>query len=122
MALGRVCPGMSLRVFSDRDIGEQGGAERRGVGLWACGPVEGLPRELRGWLLLVAGETCAATAAAATAFAAGPRRGEVEAALSGADVFFGSLLFDFDQVGGVVWRGAAWGGVRCGVVRSTLKR
>jgi len=26
------------------------------------------------------------------------RRGEVEAALSGADAFFGSLLFDYDQV------------------------
>ena len=34
--------------------------------------------------------------------AAGRRRGEVEAALEGADVFFGSLLFDFDQVGAVV--------------------
>ena len=30
--------------------------------------------------------------------APGPRRAEVEAALSGADVFFGSLLFDYDQV------------------------
>ncbi len=29
---------------------------------------------------------------------AGPRRAEVEAALANADVFFGSLLFDFDQV------------------------
>lgn len=28
---------------------------------------------------------------------AGPRRAEVEAALAGADVFFASLLFDFDQ-------------------------
>lgn len=27
-----------------------------------------------------------------------PRRAEVEAALRGADVFFGSLLFDYDQV------------------------
>ena len=28
----------------------------------------------------------------------GPRRGELEAALEGADAFFGSLLFDYDQV------------------------
>ncbi|PSC71131.1 protoporphyrin IX magnesium chelatase [Micractinium conductrix] len=48
VALARACPGFSLRVFSDRDLGR--------------------------------------------------RRGEVEAALEGADVFFGSLLFDFDQV------------------------
>ncbi|GAB4822001.1 hypothetical protein N2152v2_009047 [Parachlorella kessleri] len=46
--LARVCPAISLRVFSDRDIG--------------------------------------------------PRQAEIEAALRGADVFFGSLLFDFDQV------------------------
>ncbi|KAL4458671.1 hypothetical protein ABPG75_013536 [Micractinium tetrahymenae] len=48
VALARACPGFSLRVFSDRDLG--------------------------------------------------PRRSEVEAALAGADVFFASLLFDFDQV------------------------
>ena len=29
------------------------------------------------------------------------KKGEMEAALQGADVFFGSLLFDYDQVGGV---------------------
>ena len=27
------------------------------------------------------------------------KKGEIEAALQGADVFFGSLLFDYDQVG-----------------------
>jgi len=27
-----------------------------------------------------------------------PKRAQIEAALAGADVFFGSLLFDFDQV------------------------
>lgn len=48
VALARAVPGLSLRVFSDRDLG--------------------------------------------------PRRAEVEAALASADVFFGSLLFDFDQV------------------------
>lgn len=47
--LATSCPGVTLHVFSDRDIG--------------------------------------------------PRRAEVEAALQGADVFFGSLLFDYDQVG-----------------------
>ncbi len=40
------------------------------------------------------------TGALALPIAAGPRRAEVEAALEGADVFFASLLFDFDQVGG----------------------
>ena len=34
-----------------------------------------------------------------------PRRAEVEAALRGADVFFGSLLFDFDQAR---WRFGRW--------------
>ncbi|EFN54112.1 hypothetical protein CHLNCDRAFT_25038 [Chlorella variabilis] len=55
VALGRACPAISLRVFSDRDLG--------------------------------------------------PRRAEVEAALQGADVFFSSLLFDFDQARrwGVEW-------------------
>ncbi|KAL4859226.1 Acyl-coenzyme A oxidase [Chlorella vulgaris] len=48
VALARACPGISLRVFSDRDLG--------------------------------------------------PRREEVDAALQGADVFFSSLIFDFDQV------------------------
>ncbi|KAK9860391.1 hypothetical protein WJX84_004358 [Apatococcus fuscideae] len=42
------CPGASIKVFSDRDLG--------------------------------------------------PKRAQIEAALDGADVFFGSLLFDFDQV------------------------
>ena len=41
------CPGASIKVFSDRDLG--------------------------------------------------PKRAQIEAALEGADVFFGSLLFDFDQ-------------------------
>ena len=47
--VARECPGVEVRVFSDRDIGA--------------------------------------------------KSGEVEAALRGADAFFGSLLFDFDQVG-----------------------
>lgn len=46
--VARDCPGVDVRVFSDRDI----------LG----------------------------------------KRAEVEAALQGADVFFGSLLFDYDQV------------------------
>lgn len=48
VTIARSCPNVSLRVFSDRDLG--------------------------------------------------PRREEVAAALASADVFFGSLLFDFDQV------------------------
>ena len=48
VALARACPGISLRVFSDRDIA--------------------------------------------------PQRSAIEAALASADVFFGSLLFDYDQV------------------------
>ncbi len=48
VALAKSRPGVSVRVFSDRDLG--------------------------------------------------PKRKDVEAALAGADVFFGSLLFDFDQV------------------------
>jgi hypothetical protein len=47
--LARACPGVTLRVFSDRDL-------------------------------------------------MGAGRSEVETALDGADVFFGSLLFDYDQV------------------------
>jgi magnesium chelatase subunit H len=47
--VARECPGVEVRVFSDRDVGA--------------------------------------------------KSGEVEAALHGADAFFGSLLFDFDQVG-----------------------
>jgi hypothetical protein len=39
---------------------------------------------------------------------AGPRREEVEAALQGADVFFSSLIFDFDQVRPHSW-GWGWG-------------
>ena len=45
----RECPGITVQVFSDRDISD--------------------------------------------------KRGEMEAALQGADMFFGSLLFDYDQVG-----------------------
>ena len=48
--VARECPGVDVRVFSDRDIAA--------------------------------------------------KRGEVEAALRDADVFFGSLLFDYDQVFG----------------------
>lgn len=44
----RECPGIDVRVYSDRDIAD--------------------------------------------------KRAEMEAALQGADVFFGSLLFDYDQV------------------------
>ena len=40
------------------------------------------------------------------------QRPKVEAALAGADVFFGSLLFDYDQVSAHSVR-VGWGGEEC---------
>ena len=96
--LARVLPGMSVRVFSDRDLGE------RSVPAWvgwvvvvAVGIDEYVLRAhdlCTCWIL----QLCSLHQLCHPAPPAGPRRAEVEAALEGADVFFGSLLFDFDQV------------------------
>lgn len=123
VALGRACPAISLRVFSDRDLGErwlamsgwaqaaraETGDGRRVhttvvvsmVGMRPCGRGEGVWLHqcmvpIQGWALLGPGRKLMPPAPPLLA-AAGPRRAEVEAALQGADVFFSSLLFDFDQ-------------------------
>lgn len=105
VALARACPGISLRVFSDRDLGAPGGAVGRlWAGLCALHTSAGL-RAVPLPAALCVGSHCHASMSPLPApylsCPAGPRRGEVEAALAGADVAFCSLLFDYDQVG---WR------------------
>ena len=105
--LARVLPGMSVRVFSDRDLGEcKCRLGWMGNGWWwmlvdRCALCAVLSALCCARLLRAVLESAAVLAPPVPAVPpppAGPRRAEVEAALEGADVFFGSLLFDFDQV------------------------
>lgn len=104
--LAAACPGISLRVFSDRDLGGWRGCCGVAAAAWlvqrgCCGVAAAACRQRPAVALrpLLGGARAnPPPPLPPPAPPAGPRRQEVEAALAGADVFFGSLLFDYDQV------------------------
>ena len=108
----------AVRAALEAAAAEQRAAERRGALVGDGGEASSpAPRTTAARVVVVTGfeafnarlyEQAAADAAAARpglevsvfsdADISGPRRGELDAALATADAFFGSLLFDYDQV------------------------